>query len=95
MSKTTLKTGDRVAFSARHLRNTGQGHDAASRRGTLLSDPDAIGYAYVRWDNEAEMLASGVGQFGDPEYCEHVRRHGSYHPASILARVSSLAFSEA
>ena len=87
-----LKSGDRIAYTARHLRDTGQHTGAApQRRGTVASCNAT--WCRVHWDDEAELIADGSGQYADLEYVEDVRRHGSMVRTACVARVSSRAFS--
>jgi hypothetical protein len=95
MSKANkLTTGDRIAYAAKFLRNTGQfTGPSGARRGTFASywsaDPQ---FARVHWDDEAQMIASKQGQFGDPEYCEDVRQNGSLVHSNNIAKVGSPRF---
>lgn len=94
MTKSTLKPGDRVAYAAKFLKNTGQfTGEAGERRGTYLRPrPGMPKYGYVRWDDEAKRIASGQGDYAEADYCETVRRDGSLVCLSNIARVGSPRF---
>lgn len=89
MTKAKFQTGDRVAFSAAFLRDTGQqAGPAGFRRGTYIGV--AAGWpahARVKWDDDDARIASGVGQYGDPEYAADVRLNGSIAAFDALAKV--------
>jgi hypothetical protein len=90
-----LNPGDRVAYAAAFLKNTGQFTGAApQRRGTFLGVYDAMPKTHgrVRWDDQEERIAAGLGQFGEADYCEHVRAHGELAALSAIARVGSARF---
>lgn len=93
-----LKEGDRIAYAAKFLRNTGQFTGSApQRRGTYLGqntdrgkpDPD---FARVRWDDIEALIASGQGQYGDPEYVAEIRANGSLVHINNIAKVGSPRF---
>ena len=94
--KNTFQPGDRIAYAAAFLKNTGQFTGAApQRRGTYVGPagagwPDT--YGYVRWDDEAERLASGQGDYAEQDYCDAVRANGSIACLPNLAKVGSARF---
>ncbi len=92
--KSTLKPGDRVAYAAKFLKDTGQfTGGAGERRGTYLrSAPGMPKYGYVRWDDEAERIAAGQNDYAEADYCEAVRRDGSLVCLPNIARVGSPRF---
>lgn len=90
-----LNPGDRVAYAASFLRNTGQFTGSApQRRGTYLGAYAGMEKTHgrVRWDDQEERIASGLGQFGEADYCEHVRAHGELVALSAIAKVGSARF---
>lgn len=92
--KFNFKAGDRVAYSAAFLKNTGQfaGY-APQRRGTFASYYEGSpAHAYVHWDDEAERIAAGQGDFAEMDYCEHVKAHGSLVALSAIAKVGSARY---
>lgn len=93
MSK--LIEGDRIAYAAKFLKNTGQfSGSAPQRRGTFLGVYPAMSktHGFVRWDDQEERIAAGAGQFGEADYCEHVRRHGELVALSAIAKIGSARF---
>ncbi len=89
-----LEKGDRIAYAAKFLRNTGQfTGPGGGRRGTFVSywtsNPD---FARVHWDDEAAIIASGQGQYGETDYCDDVKAHGSLVHANNIAKVGSPRF---
>lgn len=86
--------GARVAYAARHLKNTGQQTGpAGARRGTFVK-VDAMGLPWVRvnWDDTPARLASGQGNFAETDYCADVRAHGELANITALAVVGSARF---
>ena len=93
MSKQTLRPGDRIALAAKFLRSTGQQcGPAGDRRGTFVSYDTLPGYARVRWDDFEQQVATGGGQYGDPEWVADCREHGQLIHAGNIARVGSARF---
>ena len=87
-----LEIGDRVAYAAKFLRNTGQFTGAApQRRGTFAgywdSDPR---FAHVKWDDFEAMAAIDSGQYGIN--IAHCREHGQLVHANNVAKVGSPRF---
>jgi hypothetical protein len=70
--------GDRVAYAAAFLKNTGQfTGEAPFRRGVLVGFDEAMTraagkpFALVRWDDAEEpglVLASNIARVGSPRY---------------------------
>ena len=89
-----LKIGDRVACASAHLKNTGQQTGAAgSRRGTYAGPCSyAPGFGFVHWDDEAERIAAGQGDYAEADYCESVRKNGALVGLRAIARVGSARF---
>lgn len=88
-------TGDRVAYAAKFLRDTGQfSGSAPQRRGTFLGlyAPMRETYGLVRWDDQEARIAAGAGQFAEADYCEHVLAHGELVALSNIAKVGSARF---
>ena len=95
MAKTTFKTGDRIAYAAKFLRDTGQyTGNASQRRGTYLGDYSHMPATHgcVRWDDMEEMISMGKGQYADPEYVAEIRKHGQCVGKVSIARVGSSRF---
>ena len=88
--KGSLNAGDRVAYSAKWLRSTGQvAGEAGQRRGVVASRHRTGDLVYVRWDCD---VASGYADIravygDDPEYVQHVIDHGVLVAEANLARV--------
>jgi hypothetical protein len=86
-----LTPGDRVAYAAKFLRNTGQFTGAApKRRGTFVSywnaDPQ---FARVKWDDfDAAYHAEQNGQ----DYVDDAIAHGQLVHANNIAKVGSPRF---
>lgn len=90
-----LTAGDRIAYAASFLRNTGQfSGSAPQRRGTYLGPYAGMPKTHgcVRWDDREERIAAGLGQFGEADYCEHVRANGELVALSAIAKVGSARF---
>ena len=83
--------GNRIAYTAKFLKNTGQfTGSGGTRRGTFIAyDGD---YARVHWDDEAALIAQGRGCYAESDYCEDVRKNGSLVRASNIALVGSARF---
>lgn len=91
----TLVAGDRIAYTAKFLKNTGQYlGPSGDRRGTYIGP--ALGFpphfCRVRWDDIEAIIASGEGQFGDAEYVAGVRADGSLMHSGNIAKVNSPKF---
>ena len=90
---TPFVAGDRVAYTAKFLKSTGQRTGpAGARRGTVVGPLPGMGEAFVgvRWDDE--RLSD---HDADPEYREHVRKFGQgVNVANICKPRASLAFSD-
>ena len=89
-----LNIGDRVAFSAKFCRSTGQHTGRTPHiRGTFVRVmPGCPTHGYVHWDDEAERIASKSGQFGEADYCEHVAANGELVALANICRVGSARF---
>ncbi len=94
MKKYTFQPGDRIAYAAKFLKDTGQFTGAApQRRGTFLRLDDYLpNYGFVRWDDIEDVIAAGKGDYAEADYCEEVRRNGSRVALSNVARVGSARF---
>lgn len=94
MAKHKFNPGDRVAYAAKFLKDTGQHTgDAGFRRGTFLSSsldgmPD---YGRVRWDDFESNAAYYAQQYGD-DYVADAREHGQLVALSTIAKVGSARF---
>jgi hypothetical protein len=86
--------GDRVGYAAKFLRNTGQFTGAApQKRGTYVGpDKHNDKFGRVHWDDEAERIAAGQGNYAEADYCEDVRLNGSLVFLGNIARVGSPRF---
>ena len=86
-----LEPGDRVAYAAKFLKNTGQFTGAGGqRRGTFVKywdkDPQ---FARVRWDDfDAAWLAEQYGE----DYAVDAQEHGQCVHADNIAKVGSPRF---
>lgn len=91
MAKSPFVAGDRIAYAARFLKNTGQTTGSAgTRRGTYLGPwIGQPGFARVRWDDEAAMLEASRE---DEDYKADIREHGSVVFESNITRVGSARF---
>ena len=76
---TKLQSGDRIAYSAKFLRNTGQFTGAVPDRRGIYAGPCAWSPAHsrVHWDDEAERIAAKQGQYAEQDYCDDVMQNGS------------------
>ncbi len=92
MSKPTkLVAGDRVAYAAKFLKNTGQFTGSApQRRGTFIcywkANPD---FARVKWD---DFDFAGSSQQWGEDYAIDAREHGQCVHAANIAKVGSPRF---
>jgi hypothetical protein len=91
---TNLVAGDRVAYTAKHLRNTGQlTGSASSRRGTYLRECSwSDNYCHVMWDDTDYQIANKIGDFVEPDYCEEIKKNGSPAPIGIICKIGSAKF---
>ena len=90
-AKRNLVAGDRVALTAKFLKNTGQfTGDAGARRATFIKYEGD--FARVRWDDIEATIASGRGQYAEQDYCDDVRANGSMVHADNICKVGSAAF---
>ncbi len=89
-----LQQGDRIAYAAKFLKDTGQqAGNGGSRRGTFIAmDPMGPNFCRVTWDDIDAVIASGQGQYGEADYCEHVKKHGSLVNLTAIAKVGSARF---
>lgn len=88
-----LELGDRVAYAAKFLKNTGQFTGAGpQRRGTFQSywtlDPQ---FARVMWDDFDQNAPRLAEQYGD-DYVADAREHGQLVHANNVAKVGSPRF---
>lgn len=91
-----IQSGDRIAYSAKFLRDTCQHTgNAPKRRGEYLGVYDAMPdqYSRVKWDDMEALIASGQGQYADLEYCEEIRRRGQIVSNTAICKVNSAKFS--
>jgi len=94
MTKSALNPGDRIAYAAKFLKNTGQQvGPAGSRRGTFLRADDgfAPGYARVRWD-DFEASAATLADLYGADYVDDARANGQVVHSTAIARVGSARF---
>lgn len=88
-----LDGGDRVAYAAKFLKDTGQfTGGSAQRRGTFLSyDAKSPDFARVKWDDFEANAAYYGEQWGD-DYVADAREHGQLVHGRNIARVGSPQF---
>ncbi|MDE3023350.1 MAG: hypothetical protein KGI54_16125 [Pseudomonadota bacterium] len=91
-----LQAGDKIAYAAKFLKNTGQhtGY-APQRRGVFLKYDSLCGhekYARVQWDDIDSVITSGQGQYADAEYVEDIRQNGSLVLSDNIAKIGSAKF---
>ena len=88
MSKSTPKPGDRVAYAAAFLKNTGQrSGQAPFMRGTYIGDdPTLPRFGRVRWDNE------NAEQYAEADYRAEIKAHGELVLIANIAVVGSARF---
>lgn len=92
-----LQPGDRVAYAAKFLKNTGQfTGDAPRRRGTFVKywDHGAKGVpdtARIKWDDFEANAAYYAEQWGQ-DYVDDAREHGQCVLAVNIAKVGSPRF---
>ena len=95
MAKYNFVKGDRIAFAAKFLKSICADYDKAQLRGTFESfDPSMKNYGYVHWDNEGERIASRQGNYAEQDYCDHVKKHGSFVCLDNIAKVGSIRFAD-
>ncbi|WFU52259.1 hypothetical protein QA639_21360 [Bradyrhizobium pachyrhizi] len=88
-----LIEGDRVAYAAVFLKNTGQfTGPGPQRRGTFVkvwkSNPD---FARVKWD-DFEQIAAALAQHLGEDYVDDAREHGQLVNINNIAKVGSARF---
>ena len=88
--KQNLTAGDRVAYAAKFLKDTGQFTGAGpQRRGVFMAYDPMPGYARVRWDDFD--MAACAAQWGE-DYAADAQAHGQLVCASNIAKVGSARF---
>jgi hypothetical protein len=90
-----LVPGARVGYAAKFLRDIGAfSGDTPQRRGTYLGPFKGMEKTHgrVQWDDIEHVIATGGGQYDDPEYVANVRKNGSLVALSAIAVVGSLRF---
>lgn len=92
MSK--FQAGDRIAYAAKFLKNTGLTGSSAQRRGTYLGAYDHMpaSHSRVKWDDMEENIARGEGQYADPEYVAEIRARGQIVGNGAIAKLGSARF---
>lgn len=89
-----LESGDRIAYSAKFLKSTGQfTGGAGERRGTFRAYDDGFspGYARVTWD-DFEATADRLSDQYGADYVDDARANGSVVFAGNIAKVGSARF---
>lgn len=87
-----LEPGDRVAYSAKFLKNTGQfTDDAGQRRGTFVKYWGDDRVARVKWDDFEDRAPYYAKQWGQ-DYVDDAREHGQCVLAVNIAKVGSPRF---
>ena len=91
MPKTTLKPGDRIGYTAKHLRNTGNFSNAAAKReGTFRGYDVCIkGFVRVDWDDIEDVISQSRAQYADSEYVRDVQENGSLVDLKSVTRLGS------
>lgn len=85
-----LQPGDRIAYAAKFLKNTGQQTGpGGSRRGAYVGPDGSPGFARVRWDDTD--FAALAAQWGD-DYADDVRANGTMIHETAVAKVGSARF---
>lgn len=88
----TLNAGDRVAYSAKMLRDTRQQTgNAGARRGTFAGFSGTMGWGRVKWDN-FEHGASRLAELYGADYVDDARQNGQLVALSAIAKVGSPRF---
>lgn len=93
-----LQPGDRVAYAAKWLKNTGHfSGPIPFRRGTFvgLEKTAPKTHGRVKWDDIESYIAAGQNeesQYSDPEYVAEIRANGSLVALSAIAKVGSPRF---
>ena len=91
-----LNPGDRIAYAAKFLRDTGQfTGPSPQRRGTFVAyyrGESNSGFARVKWDDFEALAANGQGQYGDQEYVDDSRQFGQMVHINNIAKVGSPRF---
>ncbi|WP_316207447.1 hypothetical protein [Bradyrhizobium sp. SZCCHNR3118] len=86
-----LQPGDRVAYAAAFLKNTGQHTgDAPQRRGTFVKAWDS-NFVRVKWD-DFEQNAARLTELWGADYVADAREHGQLVHVKNIAKVGSPAF---
>ncbi len=91
----SFAAGDRIAYAAKFLKNTGQfTGSAGSRQGAYIGLATGFPpqYCRVKWDDIEAVIAAGEGQYGDAEYVADVRANGSLIHSGSIAKVGSARF---
>lgn len=90
---TKLQFGDRIAYGAKFLKDTGQRTGGAGdRRGVFLRLDSMPGYARVRWDDDEAHITAREGYFSEQDYCDEIRVNGSLVHVNVIAKVGSAKF---
>ena len=88
--KNNLQSGDRVALTAKFLKNTGQfTGSSGQRRGTFINYE--LPMARVKWDDFEANAVYYVEQYGD-DYVQECRANGSRVHAANICKVGSAKF---
>jgi hypothetical protein len=89
----TFAAGDRVAYAAKFLKNTGQfTGNAGFRRGTFVQvEPRLPSHGRVRWDDFEAGAAAYAKSYGE-DYVEDARANGQLVALSNIAKVGSARF---
>ena len=88
-----LTAGDRVAYAASFLRNTGQFTGSGpQRRGTFVAlwERDSQ-FARVKWDDFEQNAPALAVQWGE-DYVADAREHGQLVHSKNIAKVGSARF---
>ena len=87
------RPGDRVAYTAKFVKNTGGGKHTVDQRGVYVKDdPRTPNMGYVHWDGEDEYLKAMYAD--DPEYAAHVKENGTWVKLVNICRVGTVRFGD-
>jgi len=88
-----MKPGDRVAYTAKFLKNIGaHAGSAPERRGLLVKfDEVSPGFARVKWEDFEARSAELAARYGQ-DYVDDVRANGALVNRDVITKVGSSRF---
>jgi hypothetical protein len=95
MKPNKLETGDRVAYAAKFLKNTGQfTGSGGQRRGTFIRYTGTAGYCRVKWDDVTlgSEYARKLAELYGEDYLDDALANGQMVHATAIAKVGSPRF---